>query len=559
MDFLNQGLAQLAELFRSMTPGARIASGLLTAVVAISLAFLFKSGISGPDGYLMGGAHFSAAELPAMEAAFAKAGLSAYSVDGNQIRVPRGQQAAYMGALADAGALPTNFGDYLMDATNNANPFMTEEQRKQMLKTAKIKELSNIIGNMPGIEKAAVMYDVDTRSGLRREKMYTASVMVKPNGSLPLDESRVPMIRHLVAGAVAGLDPAKVTVIDQNGRAYTSNSSMPGLAGGDDAYFERQRRWQQWVEDSIRKSLAYVPELTVTASVELDKEIEHTVSTTKPDDPQKAVPIFTREDSKTLTEERGGQAAGRPGLEAQGPNQAAALPASSASGNKSAEEQSTAETQNVVGQSIQKIAMHPLTPKKISVAVGIPDSYFKQVWRQRNPTPAGQEPAEPDPAALDKISVEETGKIKQHVARVILAPEDRELAETEMNVTVTTFAHLESAPLPEPGAATQALGFLGQYYQPLGLAGLALVSLLMVRSLVRSIPTSVPPAPAAATLPFNPVSAGGDEMADTATATNRLKRRTASGPSLQEELTEIVREDPDAAAKILKSWIGKAG
>lgn len=558
MEFLNQALAQLTDLFKSMTPGARIASGLLTAVVAISLAYLFKAGVAGPDGYLMGGAHFSAAELPAMEAAFAKAGLSDYSMEGNQIRVPRAQQAAYMGALADAGALPTNFGDYLTQATSASNPFLTGAQREQMLKTATIKELSKIIRNMPGIEQAAVMYDVDTKSGLRREKFYTASVMVKPIGSLPLDEARVPMIRHLVAGAVAGLEPNKVTVIDQNGRAWTASSSVSGLAGGDDAYFERQRRWQQWVEDSVRKSLAYVPELTVAASVELDKEIEHTVSTTKPDDPQKAVPIFTREDSKSLTEERGGPA-GRPGLEAQGPNQAAALSAASSSGNKSAEEQSTAETQSVVGNSVQKIAMHPLTPKKISVAVGIPDSYFKQIWQQRNPTPAGQEKPEPDPTALEKISVEETTKIRTHVARMVLSPETKELAETEMNVTVTTFAHLESAPLPELGAATQALGLLGQYYQPLGLAGLALVSLLMVRSLVRTIPAGAPPGPAAVTLPFDANATAGDEANEPVAAANRLKRRTASGPSLQEELSEIVREDPDAAAKILKNWIGKAG
>lgn len=557
MDFLNQAFAQLSELFKSMTPGARIASALLTAVVAISLGYLFKAGVQGPDGYLMGGAHFSASELPAMEAAFAKAGLSGYSIDGTQIRVPRAQQAAFMGALADAGALPANFGDYLMKATNDANPFLTGAQREQMLKTAKLKELSNIIRNMPGIEQAAVMYDVDSKSGLRREKVFTASVMVKPAGSLPLDEARVPMIRHLVAGAVAGLAPSKVTVIDQNGRAYAAHDGPPGLAGDGDAYFERQRRWQTWVEDTVRKSLAYVPELTVAASVELDKEIEHTVSTTKPDDPQKAVPIFEREDSKSLTEERGSQA-GRPGLEAQGPNQAAALSQSSAAGNKSAEEQSTAERQNVVGQSVQKIAMHPLTPKKISVAVGIPDSYFKQVWHQRNPTPAGEEKPEPDAAALEKISVEETTKIRGHVARMILAPEAKELAETEMNVTVTAFAHLEQPALPELGAATQALGLLGQHYQSLGLAGLALVSLLMVRSLVRSLPAPAALAPTA-TLPFDQNQPAGNDAGEPAAVANRLKRHNASGPSMQEELTEIVREDPDAAAKILKSWIGKAG
>ena len=40
MDFLNKAIAQLSELFRSMTPGARITAGLLLAVVVISVAVI---------------------------------------------------------------------------------------------------------------------------------------------------------------------------------------------------------------------------------------------------------------------------------------------------------------------------------------------------------------------------------------------------------------------------------------------------------------------------------------------------------------------------------------
>ena len=39
----------------------------------------------------------------------------------------------------------------------------------------------------------------------------------------------------------------------------------------------------------------------------------------------------------------------------------------------------------------------------------------------------------------------------------------------------------------------------------------------------------------------------------------RLKRRISKGPSLKDDLSELVREDPDAAADILRSWISSAG
>ena len=43
------------------------------------------------------------------------------------------------------------------------------------------------------------------------------------------------------------------------------------------------------------------------------------------------------------------------------------------------------------------------------------------------------------------------------------------------------------------------------------------------------------------------------------TAANTLKKRFQStGRGLRDELTELVREDPDAAASVLKLWISNA-
>ena len=54
MDFLNKSLAQLSDLFRSMTPGAAD-RGLLLAVVVVSMGYLFRESTSGPDAFLFGG------------------------------------------------------------------------------------------------------------------------------------------------------------------------------------------------------------------------------------------------------------------------------------------------------------------------------------------------------------------------------------------------------------------------------------------------------------------------------------------------------------------------
>ena len=46
---------------------------------------------------------------------------------------------------------------------------------------------------------------------------------------------------------------------------------------------------------------------------------------------------------------------------------------------------------------------------------------------------------------------------------------------------------------------------------------------------------------------------GGDELED------RPKLKLKKGSSVKEDIAEVVREDPDAAAAILRSWIGNAG
>ena len=49
MDVLNKALAQINDLFKSMTPGARLTAGLLMIVVVISLAYLFNHQMAGGD------------------------------------------------------------------------------------------------------------------------------------------------------------------------------------------------------------------------------------------------------------------------------------------------------------------------------------------------------------------------------------------------------------------------------------------------------------------------------------------------------------------------------
>ena len=165
MDFLNKLLAQLSDLFKSLSPGARMTAGLLLAAVVVSIGYLFNAQSAGADAFLLNGQSFTTEELTAMEGAFGKAGLSDYTVEGGRIKISKSRQAAYLGAAADAGALPRSFGDHLSQAANNPGPFTSRAQQEEMMKVAKQRELAGIIRSMNGIENAVVHYDMQKRSG----------------------------------------------------------------------------------------------------------------------------------------------------------------------------------------------------------------------------------------------------------------------------------------------------------------------------------------------------------------------------------------------------------
>jgi flagellar M-ring protein FliF len=554
MDFLNKAFAQIAELFRSMTPGARITAGLLLATVVVSGGYLFTHQVTGGDAYLLDGQSFSPSELDAMQAAFGKAGLGSFEVDGGRLRVPRGLKAKYMAALADGDAMPAHFGSHLDAAVNKPSPFTSKGQQEAMLKNALQKELASIIGQMKGVDTAAVFYDVQKRGGFRLENTLTASVSVKPVGASILPADQVPKIRDLVAGAI-GASPNQVTVVDLNGPTYKAGGKddVPGIL--DDPYAQRVKYWCEHFENKIHQALEYVPGVVVTANIELDPHTKLQEEKTQVD-PKKTVTIVQQEETET-NQTDAAPPAGQPGLQAQRPNAPAALPAT-ARGNHTEKERSSLKQQNDVTREYSRTETAPLTPKRVAITVGVPSSYFEKIYRKANPTPAGQQPDPIDEKKLAQIQDEESKKIQAHVTNLI--PQTDLTADPRPLVTVTPFAQLPVDAIPTPGMGQVGLDWLLTNWSTVGMTGLAVVSLVMLRSMVRAPPiqTSTPEMPLPPAPPANESETKKEETEGAQKAGGRLKRRIGSGQSLREELAEMVREDPDTAANILRTWIGGA-
>lgn len=550
MDMFNKAVAQLSDLFRSMTPG-RITAALLLVVVVVSIGYLFQHDASSADTYLMNGEPISASDLDLMVGAFHKAHLEGYVIEGSRIRVPHGQQAAFMGAMADAKALPANFGSYFKHFLEDTGPFATKDERDQRYRVAVQEELALIIRSMPGITSASVILATEEKPAFGCDPLKTASVNVKAAGTESVNDSQVEAIGCLVTSAVAGLKPESVTVIDINTGRVSHPRSENG-PGSEDTYLAAQRKFEEKYKRDILNALSFIPNIAVQTSVTLNPErSQRSVKV----EPTKGVPLIHNEKSHSSNKDgSGGGPGGRPGYQANS-NQPTSLASSGGAtkGSHEEEETSDVEERNLPGSQQTETDKIGLTPEVVRVTVGIPNNYFVKVWRRRNPVAAGQEAKTPDQAALETIRTEESAKIQKHIAGLGLPAK----GVTDLNelVTITSFQDIKPGEIPLPGIGEKVLFWLSQYWSTLGLIGLGLVSLVVLRSMVRAAPGGGETATVQMRVAAEPEARPAESPESV--AARRLHRLTSGGPSLRDELSDLVKEDPDAAANILRSWIGQ--
>lgn len=553
MDFLNKSIAQVSVLLRSMTPGARVTAVLLLGVVVVSIAYLFREGTAGPDAYLFGGEPLPQSQLDAVEAAIAKAKLTGARREGNRIRVPAGQQAAYLAAVADAGALPPNFNKILENALDKGGPWESAAAVRERLKIAKQQTLSEIVRAMDWVEDAVVLYDEqDTRSGrsLGMMKHTTASVSVKPIQGESLDPARVKNLQKLVAAAIS-MKPSDVNITNlADGSALVSGSGV-SFDIFDDEYLKTKVAFEMQKKESILSALRYIPGVLVEVNAELDRTVEEVTRDVKPD---KTSTTANREvemkQKSTQSTARGG---GQPGPVVQGPNrQLAGEPQQQ---NTSTTENSTDERTFSVGVTENRIFKKGYTPKEVWATVTIPSSYIESVWKRRNPT--ATEP--PKPEDLQRVQSEVVGNVQDIVNPLLLLGANKG-QDTYKWVKVVVLDSLPAPATEPPPITTTALAWTGRHWSTLAMLGVAVFSLLILRNVVKAVPTD---AGSGAVIPGPTLSLhveesmtknDGDE-----TMQERPRLRLKKGQSLKDDLVEIVREDPDAAASILRSWIAKAG
>jgi type III secretory pathway lipoprotein EscJ len=256
-----------------VTPAQVVGIGLVAASLGWA-AWLLRDRPISEEVELLSGTVLPSSEMAIVEAAFDRAQLSDHRTEGGRVWVPRQRQSAYMRALVDAEALPREFGSSLRRALENNSPWQSRAVQEEMLRVAIQEELAHVICSMPGIERAAVLYDVDQRpaaGGLSAAAEPTASVNIRTQAGIDLEPARVQAIRVLVAASIAGLPAERVAVTDlRSGRVFAgplaSDPAGDDIARADPA-LARRIVHERHLATKLRQALAFVEGAIVDVTV----------------------------------------------------------------------------------------------------------------------------------------------------------------------------------------------------------------------------------------------------------------------------------------------------
>ncbi|WP_210336210.1 flagellar basal-body MS-ring/collar protein FliF [Methylobrevis albus] len=118
-------------------------------------------------------------------------------------------------------------------------------------------ELARTIRAIGRVEAARVHLVLPTRQLFRREaEVPTASIVLRTRGTL--EPSQIRAIQHLVASAVEGLDPSRISIVDEAGRLLAAGGDANAESMFASSMQERTEQYQDRLEAKIEEIVSSI-------------------------------------------------------------------------------------------------------------------------------------------------------------------------------------------------------------------------------------------------------------------------------------------------------------
>jgi flagellar M-ring protein FliF len=257
-------------------------------------------------------------------------------------------------------------------------------------------ELARTIRSLDRVGAARVHLVIPERQLFQRDKQEpSASIVLRVKSQL--EQQQVRAIRHLVATAVRGLKPERVSIVDEQGRLLADGvGAQAGVSPlMDDRNVSYEQRVKQQLE-SVVSSIVGPGRARVTVSAEMD--YTRVQQTSDRYDPESRVVRSTQSREEQAQSNQGAQEDGvSVGNQLPGGNQAAAQQ-QQPGGNRDSNRKSEETVNYEISRTTRTEVIEPGRVKRLSVAVLVDGTYTK--GQNNNETTYAPRPQE----ELDRIA-----------------------------------------------------------------------------------------------------------------------------------------------------------
>jgi flagellar biosynthesis/type III secretory pathway M-ring protein FliF/YscJ len=560
MDMLKAQFARIQQQLAGLTATQRMLTASLVAIMILTM-MLWGRYATTSDTVPVINTSFDEQAIVQATMKLKGEGIDA-SVSGDRILVPADKQEQALDILAFEQLLPADSKEGFDDIIKMTNPFDADKKNDLMFNRARAAELAQIIRGWKGVADAQVVVNPVYERHIGDTLKPGAVVNIRTRGGDVDVKHMVDAAASTVTSSTSGMDKSRVSVII-DGRSYKPHDdSGGGLDGGE--LYEQTAQQEQYIEDKIAKGLANYTNPLISVSVSLD--LKTSVATKTAYDPSTSVQKEQMTDNET-DENTQAAPSGEPGVTA---NVGASINSSpTAAGNTNNTEHDKTEYTVGLGTTTETITTPSGQEQVVSAAVGLPRSYFVDAYSRLNPSMKA-----PDEETLRKFAAPEIMRVKHQVQSACgLRADD--------NIFVDIYADAPEQPnIADADQASAASSMLMGHVKEIAIGGLALMSLFMVSMMVRKNGPAVALAGAGgaggtvgggaggagaageepAEIPFY---VGGDAVAgmvgtgESALDGMELDSDTMRSQQVVEQVTSMVKENPDAAAALVKRWMNR--
>ena len=571
MDFLKSQLGRLQAQFDQLTASQKMLSVSLVAIMLMTLAWWGRYAGTAEMAALLE-QDFAAEDFSRITASLRARNIP-FTPSGSRILVPADRQYEALGELAAQQLLPRDTSSAFTDLMGKmGNPLNPHETTQALFNQARQTSIAEVIRFFPGVKSARVELDTTEKRRMDNPITAKASASVIMQTGRRADSRLVTAIADWVAGSVAGLQRSHVSVI-VDGISRLSGNDEEGGDGGVIAgtLLEAIQQNEAYYAKKVVEQLQFCDGVMVHVNV--TQKTDSSLTTSETYDPKGIASRASETTTEVQTTSTGGRPSGDVGVNPNtGSNKGMEIGAGGGSGDSQTNntEKTTEKIDNRFGKTIKVIKAPAGMMTVTSASVALPRSFFLKAYKTETRTDK-----DPSEAVIEPYIKKHLDSYRGQVKFCLNLPSDDVLALD---------AYVDLLPVAAEVTAQATSGvalLLGSHGKDIVLGVLALASLFMVSMMVRKGGSSPMAGLAGAGvmnhigMPTTGVTVDAmmaksgfksfvhDDAAEVGEGGQaldgiELDEETVRAQQVIEQVSNLVKENPDVGATLIKRWMTRA-